>query len=117
MSRNRSDLIARVLSRLGITGSGEDISPEDSAKVDDEIDGILAELAAQDIVNVPDADEIDDAVFGHLSAIIADEVADDFGIPDDEAAKIATRRTTAEVRLRRLQPEPAVYVPMRGEYW
>lgn len=118
MSRTRADLVADILSALGVTDSGaDDLADEDVAKVDPRLDGIMAELAMQDIVQVSDLDDIPDEVFEHVVAICAFKCSKHFGLPTDERAVLAQERDEAERRLRRMQPEPATYVPMRGEYW
>lgn len=98
MSKNSTQLIARVLSLLNKTGAGEAPSAEDTALVRTVIGPKSAELARRNIIYIGDTEYIPDEVFHWFALLIAQDVADDFGAPLD-AGKIAL----AESRLKELR--------------
>jgi hypothetical protein len=100
MSKTRTQLIARVLSRLGAIQAGETPSAEDSDIVDDELEPVVADLAARGVAVISDLDEIDDEVFPHLSRIVANELAPDFGKIGSEADRLELKALAAERSLR-----------------
>lgn len=117
MSKTRADLIARVLSRLGKAEAGQPVSAEDTAAVDPYLDGIAGELSSNSIVYLATLDDIDDAFFDPLSAIVADRLADDFGLSVEEAAKAKGRADDAERRLRRMGRGTILDRPVRVDYY
>lgn len=95
----RQALIRRVLKRLGAYPADGQPAVEDIAIVDDELDDIVEDLRRRDVIDIPDIDDIELGLMQHLSAIVADYVADDFGLSNDEAAKIKGRADEAVRRL------------------
>jgi hypothetical protein len=83
-SKTRDDLIARALMKLTVVGSGQSPDAEDAASIDAAIDGILSDLAARDVVDVPDDDAIPSEWFEDLAEIVAQSCARDFGRPKDQ---------------------------------
>jgi hypothetical protein len=84
-SKTRDDLVARALVKLTVVGSGQSPDAEDAASIDAAIDGILNDLAARDVVEVPDDDAIPSEWFEDLAEIVAQSCARDFGRPKDQA--------------------------------
>jgi hypothetical protein len=84
-SKTRDDLVARALVKLTVVGSGQSPDAEDAASIDAAIDGILNDLAARDVVEVPDDDAIPSEWFEDLAEIVAQCCARDFGRPKDQA--------------------------------
>jgi hypothetical protein len=112
MSKTREDLIARALRKLGVVGAGQSPSAEDSQAVDDEIEPVMADLAARGIYAWGNPDEIDDEAFVHLAAILGNSVANDFGKPEDEA-----KREYAEMRLKLLDVKTLSGQPLKTVYY
>lgn len=99
-------LIERALRRLGAVGDGQEAEPEDAKKVREAIPGVLADLLERDIYDVADLEDIDTAAFHHLTAILASEMSDDFGLPQSDVVTLASRAQAAEQKLRQLRTLP-----------
>lgn len=112
MTKTREQLVSRALQKLKVVGTGQTASAEDTQLVDDEIEPVMADLAARGIWTWGDPDEIDDAAFVHLADIIANSVAGDFGMQQDE-----TVRLSAERRLRQLETSILSGQPQTTEYF
>ena len=112
----REQLIDKVLAILQADGgTGQSASAEDSALVNAAIPSVIAELEGRRIVTVPDANNIDDAVFLGLATLVAEALLDEFGVAGDVAMKINARARGAEATLRQISspsyydPSPVVY--------
>ena len=84
-TKTRDDLVTRALMKLTVIGSGQSPDAEDAAAIDAAIDGVLADLATRDVVEVPDDDAIPAEWFEDLAEIVAQACARDFGRPKDQA--------------------------------
>ena len=82
-TKTRDELIDRAATKLTIIGSGQSLDAEDSASIDAAIDGILGDLAARDVVEVPDDDAIPTEWFEDLAEIVAQFCGPDFGRAKD----------------------------------
>jgi hypothetical protein len=74
-----SDLVQEVLSKLGVWASGQTISPEDFATVNNSLDRIFRKLAQLEIVYVSDPENIPSEWFEDIASIVAGERASNFG--------------------------------------
>src|ERR1044072_5959487 len=96
LTRTRTALISRVARKARLTASGQSLETDDSAVIDDVIDGVLMDLAARDVVYVGDAEAIDNTVFEWVAAIIAELIAPDFGKQTDyNLIELAERKLRA----------------------
>lgn len=86
--RTQNDLITRVLDITGVLSVGQPIDPEDYAKVQVNLDSWLRKLAADEIVYVPDSNNIPGPWFEDLAAIIAGLVAPSLGISGQDLADL-----------------------------
>jgi hypothetical protein len=77
--RTSSDLVAKVLSNLGVLAAGQTIAPEDYSTVSTQLDSIFRKLGALEIVYNADPNQIPGEWFLDLAAIVAGEVSTDFG--------------------------------------
>lgn len=112
MTKTREELIARALRKLGVVGAGQSPSAEDSAAVDEEIEPVMADLAVRGIYAWGDPDEIDDEAFVHLATILGNSVANDFGKPESEEARLM-----AESRLKLLDVKTMSGQPLKVDYY
>jgi hypothetical protein len=91
-TKTRDELIARALVKLHVIGSGQSPDAEEAASVDEAIDGILGDLAAREVVEVPDDDAIPSEWFEDIAEIVAQTCAQDFGkAKDRDAIALAER--------------------------
>ncbi|MBV8474517.1 MAG: hypothetical protein JO107_10260 [Hyphomicrobiales bacterium] len=89
--RTSSDLVLKTLSILGVLAAGQSVDPEDFATVNDNLDSIFRKLSALEICYVPDPDNIPGEWFMDLAAIVAGEVATDFGAGPDTLPTLVNR--------------------------
>lgn len=106
MPYTRDDVVRSVAERLGLAGDGQSLSLSDDATIRDNLDGIVAELIARGVVDYVDLDAPEDGLFPHLCAIFANEVADQFGVDDAMAARLAGRALVGERRIREIMSLP-----------
>ena len=110
-TKTRTDLIVRVLDKLQVTQTGQNPSPEDMAQVDGNLDTVLATLAGDEVVYVPNVDQIDEAFFEPLAVCVADKLALDFGTAIDSTALSSAQAVL--LRMQRLRP---MYVEQQTSY-
>ncbi len=77
--RTSSDLVLEALANLGILAAGQSVAPEDFAYIETRLDSIFRELAALEIVYVPDPNNIPGEWFLSLADIVAGRCAMKFG--------------------------------------
>lgn len=97
MTKTRIDLITRTLQVLGVLAAGQSMAAEDQQLVNDNLESVLEELAGDEIVYVPNMEEIEEAIFPSLAICVADRMAMDFGTAID-----VNKVGIAEARLRRI---------------
>jgi hypothetical protein len=77
--RTSSDLVLKVLSKLGVLAAGQTVAPEDFETVSSQLDSIFRKLAALEIIYAADPNAIPGEFFLDLASIVAGEVSPDFG--------------------------------------
>lgn len=112
VSKTRAQLITRALKSLGQLDPGEDPSPEDYATLDDLIDPLIAQLAADEVVYIQDAEAIELEFYLPLARLLANAAGPDFGSPVNLDAK-----TTDEAELRRLNASKPTFQTVKTEYY
>lgn len=112
MSYTRLQLANRALVKLAVVGTGQSPEAEDTAKIDDIIDAVAADLEAREIYSIPDLDEIEDGAFEWVADMLAYMAAPDFGAPIDE-----TKRQRAEYMLIRQQSTKPTFQPLAVDYF
>ena len=80
MSKTRDELVLRALERLSVVGENRPAYPNETAIVDRGVDPLLRELLKREIIYVPDANDIDDAVFESIAVLLAHAVRGFFGV-------------------------------------
>jgi hypothetical protein len=111
-TKTRGQLVTRALVKLTVIGSGQSPDSEDTATVDDAVDGVLADLSARGVIDVPDDDAIPTEWFEDLATLLAQAVANDFG---KEADPVKVQR--AEMALIKKTVPGPTYQTQRGEYF
>jgi hypothetical protein len=77
--RTSTDLVAKVLSILGVVAAGQTVEVEDFETVSQNLDSIFRKLSALELVYVADPNNIPGEWFSDLADIVAGEVCTDFG--------------------------------------
>jgi hypothetical protein len=111
-SKTRAQLIARALKSLGQLDPGEAPSAEDYATVDDLIDPLVAQLAADEVVYIQDTDAIELEFYMPLARLLANAAGPDFGSPVNLEAKAFD-----EGELRRLSASKPTYQHQKALYY
>ncbi len=115
--RTREDLIKRVLKDLGVLAAGQSPSDEDRAEIDDLIEPVCAKLL-DDTVAKLNGDEIDDAAYLPLAAIVCEAAMVPFGIGGTRAAEIRAGAERARMDLRLAYRVYDARPPMRTDaFW
>lgn len=110
--KSRQQLILRALQELKVVGAGQSAAAEDAEVIDDEIEPVMADLAARDIWQWGDGDRIADEAFVHLARILANSRAGEFGMQSDENVRFA-----AEARLRQISRAQLSGQPQTADYF
>lgn len=110
--KTRDQLVYRALKNLAIIEPGEAPSAEDYATVDDLVDPLLAQLATDQVVYVPDPEQIDLDIYMPLARLLANMAGPDFGSAINSQAK-----QEDENLLKRLTARPPSYEVLRGSYF
>ena len=114
MAGTRAELVARSCARLGEAGINGDLSPEMRSKVDGGVPGVLADLRHRGVADL--VFPLGDAEHQHVSAILADAMADEAGVVGEDRAALNNRAQDAEAKLRRIFYRPAGSRPLRVSY-
>lgn len=115
-TRTRTDLINEALDNLGVLTPGQDPAPEDSDKVDDKLDALLANLAAREIVYVANVEAIPNEWFTALADYVAFGCMAAFGVTGEEAANLKLLKDQAELDLKAMNRGKATYETLRAVY-
>lgn len=110
--KTRDQLIRRALKNIGIIESGETPSAEDYASVDDLIDPLLAQLAADEIIFIQDPEQIELNIYLPLARILGNISGPDFGSAINEDAK-----TRDENVLRRISATEPTLETIKVKYY
>jgi hypothetical protein len=113
--KTRRDLVDEALGVLGVVGSGQSPEVEDVAKVNGKIDATIDDLRAQDVIYVPDYNEIDTEIFLDLATCVAGKCMADFGLANDP--RITAMAVAAENSLRLKSAQGPTYATLRTTYF
>ena len=112
-TRTKSDLIAKILEKLNVVPEGMAPEIEDSARVDRNLQSLIEELAAREIVYVPDIEAIPDAWFLSLAAIGAYELRNEFGVTGEFEATLANGNAAAIAKIEVMTRGRPTYEPLQ----
>lgn len=91
--KTRDQLVLRALEILGVVATGQAPAAEDTAKIDNLVDPLIARLAEREIAYVADVNEIDLSLFEDLAVMLAGSAR--FGrVPDTAPAESSLREIT-----------------------
>lgn len=110
--KTRAQLVERAGVNLGLVQPGEALSSEDFDTLDDLVDPVLAQLAAENIYYVGNSDEIDLEIFLPLASILANHAGPSFGSPINDAALFRDQNI-----LRKLNSSDPTYQPQKAVYY
>jgi hypothetical protein len=112
LTKTRDELIERAATDLGLVQPGEALSSEDHDTLDNLVDPLIAQLNADRIVYIQDADDINVDVFLPLASLLANQAGPAFGSPINDAALMRDHAT-----LRRINSADPTYEVMKADYF
>lgn len=119
-TKTRSQLIERAGINLGLVQPGEALSSEDYNTLDNLVDPLVDQLAADSIIYIADAGTngdqtsgaIDAEAFLSLAALLANYAGPSFGSPINDQAKDRDQGV-----LRRISATKPTYAPIMVDYF
>lgn len=112
MSKDRSELVNKILEILRIKETGQTAEVEDYNIVDEDVDGLIDELSVRELCAEVDIEEIDDVLFRPIAILGANRVGFEFGVPPDPQ-----QISEAEKKLRQISEANIYDKTMEGEYY
>jgi hypothetical protein len=98
-TRTRNDLILKILEKLGVAENGQTPEIEDTARVDANLDSVVAELGPREIIDIGDIDAIPPEYFLSLASICAYELRDEFGLIGEALVDLEKKNTESILKL------------------
>lgn len=111
-TKTRVELIAEAADKLNIVGTGQTLEADYSAKIDGNIDPLLAQLASDGICNVTDDTAIPSEWFDSIAGLLANVSSPIAGVRYDPQIK-----AYYEMQLRRLTATGPSYNVLEAEYF
>lgn len=111
--RTQADLVQKILEKLAIVPEGVSANVEDTARVSANLPSLIEELAARQIVYVPDLSNIPGAWFLSLAKVCAYELRDEFGVAGDALASLAAANSEGIGNLKAMTYGRPTFEPMR----
>lgn len=115
-TRTRTELILKILEKLGVAATGQDPEIEDTARVDANLDSVVAELGPREIVDIADLSEIQPELFLSVASICAYELRDEFGVIGDALVDLEKKNNEAIAKLQVMTRSRPTSEPLRTSY-
>lgn len=112
-TRTQADLVAKILEKLMIVPEGQAPEADDIARVETNLPSVIEELAAREIVYVPDLSNIPGAWFLSLAKVCAYEMRDEFGISGESLAQVTQANTEGILNLKQMTRGRPTYEPLK----
>jgi hypothetical protein len=117
MSATATELAKRVLQRLQVLDSTETPSSEDEQLVEDAYTDLHETLSAEGLVTWDVTDSIPTGAVIPMTAVLAAEVAQEFGIGSTDLNALIMRAEIGRLELRRLGKGTIESRTVKGEYY
>jgi hypothetical protein len=111
MAKTREQIQFKVLAILTGGDVGSNPSEEDADNINEYIDSVVAELAA-DTIYISDANELDEEIFITFCKLVADAAAEEYGSRSNPQAAQAMRNRIRAIK----RPIPG-YGPQETEHF
>ena len=111
-TKTREQLVNEALKNLQVVGAGQEPDDEDYDEVDDKVESLVAQLAADEVCDVADLSEIPAEWFDALAELLANSCATKFGLQYN-----ADKKGFFEKMLRRATAPRATLEVLRTEYF
>jgi hypothetical protein len=122
--RTEADVITEVLANLGAIAVGQPQDPENTAYVASRYDSVLRKIAAMELVDIQDPNNVPGIYFDCLVDILAQECAMKFGVAPDDYARLVAKGLgsppgtgDAARELKLINRRKPTYAPLQIEYY
>lgn len=95
-THTRIDLVSRAAEILGVLPSGQTLSAEDSAIIDDHVESVIADLNARTVVTISNSNAVPGSVFEALATVLAAGCRGSY----ESSPQLANEALVAEAKLR-----------------
>lgn len=112
VTKTRTDLIERAATELGALPSGETLSDEDSATIDNLVDPLQMQLSMDGVVDIGDIEQIPSEYFLPLAKLLANVAAPSFGQQENPDVKAMNEQI-----LRKLTASKPTYEVQKAVYF
>ena len=112
-TRTQADLTQKILENLQVVPEGQAPEVEDTARINRNLPTLINELAAREIVYVPDITNIPDQWFLSLGKICAYELRNEFGVTGEFEASLKLNNDEAIGNLKVMLRGRPTYEPLR----
>lgn len=123
-TKARQELVYRALTELGRRYGGEAPDATDYEEVDDLVDPLVEQLAADQVVYIDNTDAIEAAFFLPLGRLLAVVAAGTFGesaisnlLTRNRATNVDQLQAREEATLRRIQADKPAYETLKVKYY
>lgn len=117
MTTTEDDLAEMTLGALGVLASGQTPEAEDVALIKARLAKAIPEWVVREVVYIANSNEIPDEWALSVSRVLADVVAEDFGIGGQKRVEVASLATRAEAKLRWMTRAAKDEQPLRATYF
>lgn len=114
--RTRTDLVLKIIEKLGVLPDGQAPAYEETVKVDKNLESLMSELAGREIAYVPDLSRVPGAWFLSLADIAAYELRNEFGIAGEDEIRLEKANAGAIIKLKAMTRGRPTYQPMPVGY-
>lgn len=112
MAVTKTLLANKVLEKLGRISAGESVDSDDQSLCDDAYDSVYEELRARHLVDWGSAESIPTWAMLHVRDIVANRIANDFGLPRNaDEEELAMQRMAKQI-----SPDYS-YQPVEADYY
>lgn len=112
-TRTRADLVVKILEKLAVVPEGQAPEVEDSARVDRNLPSLIDSLAAEEILYVPDIENIPSAWFLALSAVCAYRLRNEFGVTGEFEVTLKNGEVEGISQIKVMTRGRPTYEPLR----
>lgn len=111
--RTEADLITQILVNLDVVPEGQAAEQDDIARVQSNLQSIIDELAALELLYVPDLQNIPSEWFMSLADVCAYELRKVFGVTGEFAAELKLANDQAVGKIQTMTRGRPTYEPQR----
>lgn len=108
----RAELVTEAAECLQLIGSGQSLESEDSDKIDGQVDALIEQLSADEVITIDDLSVIPARYFKALAELLGNSASTKFGLPYDPGKK-----QVFEAQLKKTASSRPTYETLRTDYF